>query len=283
MIIIDGKGYNGKRVKLLDEISRNILKEISESPKTLSEIAKSLKLSPQLLNYYLNKKLRDFIKIVKEDKRVKYKSYKVYYDIIDEKEDFYININKNSLYPFIKDGILDAYFIVGSPDPHGPFSARSRDSHYVGFLSMFFGRFLVGYKDENFIRIDTDVINSNILKENLILIGGPVTNMVTYRINTSLKVRFLQEYNWDLFSEFSEKRYSDETIGLISFIKNPFNPEKYILLFAGKRAIGTKIAIRYFVKNNIDLSKEFYLIVGGLDEDGDGIIEKEYSLEKNIL
>lgn len=284
MIIIEGKGYESKEVNYLDEISKRILYEISEKPKTISEISKSIGKSPQLVNYYLNSKIKDFVERIREEKRIKYKAYKVYYEIINKKEDFIvINNEKRNLLPFIENGIFNGYIVVGSPDPHGPFSARSRDSHYVGFLTALLGRHINGTKDDNFIRIDTDIINTNIIKENLIVIGGPVTNMITYRLNTSLKVRFLQEFNWDIFSEFTNKRYSEETIGLIANIKNPFNQEKRILLFAGKRAIGTKVSIRYFTKNNINLDREFYMIVGGIDEDGDGIIEKEFLIEEDYI
>ncbi|MGC9079724.1 MAG: winged helix-turn-helix domain-containing protein [Nanopusillaceae archaeon] len=284
MILIDGKGYNGKKTSFFDEISKKILYELSENELTLSELAKKLNMSPQLLNYYLNNKLKDFIIKIGDGKKVKYKSYKLYYDIVNEKYDYVIfQYEKRNFGKFIRDGILDCYIVVGSPDPHGPFSARARDLHYVGFLTMYFGKFVDGFKDENYIKIDTDIINTNIIRENLIVIGGPVTNMIMYRINTSLKVRFLQEYNWDIYSEFTNKRYSEELAGLIANIKNPFNEEKNILLFSGKRAIGTKIAIRYFVKNKIDLDREFYLIVEGKDEDGDGIVEKEYLIEINYL
>lgn len=284
MIIINGKGYSSKEVRFLDEISRRILYEISESPKTISEISRSIGKSPQLVNYYINSKIKDFVEKIKDGNKIKYKAYKLYYEIINNREDFIVlNSLKRNLYPFIINGIFDGYIIVGSPDPHGPFSARARDLHYVGYLTTYLGKYIEGIKNENYIRIDTDVINTDMIKNNLIVIGGPVTNMITYRVNTSLKVRFLQEYNWDIYSEFSNKRYYEETIGLIANIRNPFNQEKRILLFAGKRAIGTKISVKYFIKNNINLDKEFYIIVGGLDEDGDGIIDKEYIVEENYI
>ena len=279
-ILKGDKGYFAKEVSLLGEIEKKILK-LCINGKTFSEIKKELKISDQLLNYYLNKKLKNFIDKGFVNGKIIYKSKKAYYVLIEDIPDFYIDkSSKKDFYPFIRDGLLDSIIVVGSPDPHGPFSARSRDSHYVGFLMSYLGKFFDKSKYSNFVRLDTDVINEKLLQENLIVIGGPVTNIITYKLNISLKVRFLQEYNWDIYSEFSNKQYSDETSAIIVKTTNPWDSNKKILLFAGKRAIGTKIAINYFIENEIETNKDFYIIVHGKDMDGDGKPEKIYLLEE---
>jgi len=283
VVLKKDKGYFAKEISLLNETERKIIKLCIEG-KTFSEIKKELKISDQLLNYYLNKKLKDFIEKEIKDKRIIYKSKKAYYILIDNNPDFYLEkSSKKDLYPFIENGMLNSIIVVGSPDPHGPFSARARDLHYVGFFMSYLGKFFDKTKYSNFIRLDTDVISEKLLEENLIIIGGPVTNVITYKLNTSLKVRFLQEYNWDIYSEFSNKRYSDETVGIVAKISNPWYSNKKILLFAGKRAIGTKIAINCFIENNIDTNKDFYIIVQGKDFDGDGKPEKIYLIEENYI
>jgi len=284
MIIEGERGFIGKRVKILDDFSRKILKLLSEKEMSISEIAKELRESEQLISYYINKKLKDFLEIIKTNNKIKYKAYKAYYDIINEKEDFiFQKTNVIDLNPFIKDGLLDCIIVVGAPIPHGPFSASSRDLHYVGFLLSYLGKFFDKTKYRDFIRLDMDVISENLFKENLIVIGGPITNVISYRINTSLKVRFLQEYNWDLYSEITNKRYSSELIGLIAKVTNPFNENKKILLFAGKRAIGTKLAINYFVKSKINLESDFYIVIEGKDYDGDGKPEEIEILEEDVI
>jgi len=284
MIIEDKRGYIGKRVKIFDGISREILRLLSEREMSISEIAKEMNKSEQLISYYVNKKLKEFLEVIRVNNKVKYKAYKAYYDIVNEKEDFvYQRFEKKNLEPFIEDNSLNCIIVVGSPIPHGPFSASSRDLHYVGFLMSYLGKFFDKTKYEDFIRLDIDVNRENLLEENLILLGGPVANYITYRINVSLKVRFLQEYNWDIYSDFTGKRYSDELSGLIANIKNPFNPEKRIILLAGKRAIGTKIAVKYFISNELDLSKDFYIVINGIDEDSDGKPEKVVETEKSYL
>ncbi len=278
-VLKDNKGYFTKEISILNEIEKKILK-ICTNGKTFSEIKRELSISDQLLNYYLNKKLKNFLEKHYINKKTIYKSKKAYYIIIDDTPDFYLEINtKKDLQPFIVDNMLNSIIVVGSPDPHGPFSARSRDSHYVGFLMSYLGKFFDKSKYSNFIRLDTDIINEKLFDENLVIIGGPVTNIVTYKLNTSLKVRFLQEYNWDIYSEFSDKRYSDETVSIIAKVTNPWSPDKKILLFAGKRAIGTKIAINYFIENELDINKDFYIIVQGKDLDGDGKPDKIYLVE----
>ncbi|MEM4511576.1 MAG: helix-turn-helix domain-containing protein [Candidatus Aenigmatarchaeota archaeon] len=282
MIIENNKGYYSKKVSFFDNLSREILKIISEKPMSISEIAKITGKSEQLISYYINKKLKNYLDIVNEDKKTKYKAYKSYYDIVNEKEDFiFYETKNNNLYPFIENNTLNCLIVVGSPLPHGPFSASSRDSHYVGYLTSFLGKFFNKTKYSDFIRLDTDVIKENLLNSNLILLGGPVSNYISYKINTILKVRFLQEYNWDIYSDFTNKRYSNELVSLISCLKNPFDENKRILLIAGKRALGTKIAIKYFISSSLDLSKDFYIVIDSLDLDSDGIPEKIIELEKN--
>ncbi len=283
MIIENNKGYLAKRVKIFDGLAREILKLLSTEEMSISEIAKKLQKSDQLISYYINRKLNRFLISNKSGNKVKYKAYKAYYDIINDKEDFiYTEGSVKNLSPFIKDGILNCIIVVGSPLPHGPFSASSRDLHYVGFLTSYLGKYFNKVKYEDFIRLDIDVNKEGLFKENLILIGGPVANYITYKINTILKVRFLQEFNWDIYSELSNNRYSNELLGLLANIKNPFNSEKRILLLAGKRAIGTKLSIKYFISKEMDLSKDFYIIIRGLDEDSDGKPEKIVEIEKQI-
>lgn len=282
-MIIENKGYNAKRINILSEIEIKILKSLLKE-KTLSELSKELNISEQLLNYYINKKLKEFVEKIKKDKKIYYKSYKAYYIIIDENPDFYlISVNKKDLKPFVENDVLNSIIVVGAPIPHGPFSASARDIHYVGFLMSYISKFFDKTKFKDFIRLDIDVINEDLLKENLIIIGGPVTNVITYKLNISLKVRFLQEYNWDIYSEFTGKRYSDEFTGIIVKTNNPFDNNKKILLFAGKRAIGTKLAINYFIQNNINFEKDFYIIIQGKDYDGDGKPEKIEILEENYI
>jgi hypothetical protein len=180
------------------------------------------------------------------------------------------------LAPFIVDGRLNARIIVGSPDPHGPEKARSRDGYYGIDLALFFGTFL-NYVPEINVRLDTEVSDAE-MKENLIVIGGPITNSVTAKMNNHLPVRFTADKN--IYSSVSKTTYSSDETGIIVKIKNPFNPEKAVLVVAGKRFAGTRAAITAFLKGfrQIYTGNKFRQsvmakVVEGLDLDSDGVVD----------
>ena len=184
------------------------------------------------------------------------------------------------LNPFIQDTKLNSHLVVGSPDPHGPHKARARDGHYAIDLALFLGGLCS--MDDNFstkLDVDIDLKKS----ENLILVGGPVTNHVVSKINDFLPAKFSDKKPWGIITK--KTTYTEESIGVISRIPNPYNPEYFILLLAGIRFIGTKAAVFAFTRN-YDLvvhrytgQKEFFSIVQGFDLDGDGKIDNIEVLE----
>ena len=148
------------------------------------------------------------------------------------------------LEPFIRDGQLDALIIVGSPDPHGPDKARSRDGYYGMDLALFLGTFL-NYVPQFNVKLDTEVRDED-LQNNLILIGGPVVNKIVEKVNSKLPIRF---ENGNIKSTISSETYPQDECGLIVKAKSPFNKDKYILVVAGKRFSGTRAAIIAFLKD----------------------------------
>jgi DNA-binding transcriptional ArsR family regulator len=177
--------------------------------------------------------------------------------------------------PFILDGVLNAKIVVGSPDPHGPEKARSRDLNYAIEFALFLGTFLKGIEQSG-IMLDIDMRSSD-MKENLIVIGGPVINSVTKRINEKMAIRFDSKKN--IYSSLTKKTYRSDECGLIVKFRNPYDREKFILVIAGKRASGTRAGILAFLKNFEDVSKKSARVVEGIDEDFDGIVDKVRILE----
>ena len=182
------------------------------------------------------------------------------------------------LSPFIDQGQLNSLIITGSPDPHGPDKARSRDGYYGIDLGLFLGTFLTNISKLN-VKLDTEV-RENDLKQNLILIGGPVVNKITEKVNSSLPVRFDKANRWSVWSKLSKNYYPEDEIGIIVKAKNPFNPMKSILVIAGKRYLGTKAALIGMIMHfkevsdgNIHNNKIKARIVEGLDMDSDGEID----------
>lgn len=186
------------------------------------------------------------------------------------------------LEPFIENGRMDALIVVGSPDPHGPEKARSRDGYYGVDLALFFGSFL-NYVDDLKVRLDTEVREEE-LKGNLILIGGPVVNTITGKINNKFPIRF--DENFSIFSSISKKKYHNDEVGIIVKIKNPFNDKKKVLLVAGKRYSGTRAVIIAFLKHfkeifkgNLIDNRVFAKVVEGVDLNSDGIVDDIEILE----
>jgi len=189
-----------------------------------------------------------------------------------------------SLEPFVENGQLNAAIIVGSPDPHGPEKARSRDGYYGIDFALFLGSFL-NYIPELNVKLDTEARKSD-LDKNLILIGGPVVNTVTAKINNKLPVRFEKEDNWAVLSTVTGKKYHSDETGIIVRAKNPFNPKKEILLIAGKRYAGTRAVMIAFLKHFSEVvrgnkfsNKIKAKIVEGVDLNSDGIVDDIEILE----
>ena len=296
---INAKEITHKESRLLGtDLSYKILKLITEKPMYPVEIAKELKVHEQKVYYYIKNFLKaGLIKVVKKENI--HGSVANYYSIDEpafvikfkdlEKSSKIIELDKRNeeykkfLEPFIIEGKLDALIIVGSPAPHGPELARSKDGYYGMDLALFLGTFLNNVPEFR-VKLDTEVRESD-LQNNLILIGGPIVNKVTAEINDKLPVKFYKEHGWNIKS-FSGNSYPEETNGIIVKAKNPYNKDKYILLVAGKRYFGTRAAIIAFLKNfddvckgNVYNRKIYAKVVEGVDLDSDGIVDNVKFLE----
>src|SRR3989338_1239553 len=175
--------------------------------------------------------------------------------------------------PFIRDGVLDAKIIVGSPEPHGPEKARSRDVTFAVDLALFLGTFLTKTKETAVVE-DKD-IHPHDMKENLIIIGGPITNKVTKMVNDKLPARFDKSKN----IVTKRKTYRQDECGFIARAKNPFDERKEIIVIAGKRYSGTKAAVLAFMQKFDEIAEKDFSIVEGVDNDGDGEVDSARILE----
>ncbi len=277
------------------ELALKILKYLSENPDYPSNVAKKLKVNEQKVYYHIRKlEKAGFIKISGREEHLgaTAKIYEAsnksfFFKLKDLEETSKILQVKNKsrfLQEFINNGELNAQIIVGSPDPHGPERARSRDGYYGIDLALFLGTFL-NYVPDLSVKLDTEVREED-LKNNLIIIGGPVINKVTERVNEHLPIMFKKDLGWSIYSKLSNKRYSDEEAGVIVKSQNPFNKNKKILLIAGKRYSGTRAAIiamlKHFnkVKEGNNYNKKIDAkVVLGLDLNSDGIVDDVEILE----
>lgn len=281
---------------LSSKLARDILKIISDQPSYPKEIARKLNVHEQKIYYHIrNLEKSKIIEIVKQENIqgaianfYKINSSAFFIKFNDFKEDtntFSINNEDNKfLEPFIDQGKLNAKIIVGSPDPHGPEKARSRDGYYGIDLALFLGSFLNYHPDLN-VKLDTETRTEDLM-ENLIILGGPIINTISIKINNYSPIRFNEKDNWNITSKISGKTYYSDETGLLVKMKNPFNKKKYILWIAGKRSIGTKSVIISFLKYFNEISKGNLIdnkidakVIEGVDMNSDGIVDDIEILE----
>ncbi len=185
---------------------------------------------------------------------------------------------------FIFNGVFDGKIVVGSPSPHGPFKTSARDGHYAAHLALFMGQF-AKMPTEFAVKLDVDVKVEKEEKNNLILVGGPGTNLLTQEINDYLPIKFIMQSSEQgfLLGGLSSKKtgrvFTSDVAGLIAKIVNPWDNTKRIIVIAGNKAVGTKacvLALTNFWKKTLqkfDDKETFAVVVQGFDLDGDGKVD----------
>lgn len=285
---------------VLGKLSWKILGMLAEAEMYPMEIAKKLGVHEQKVYYHIRKLVKaGAIAVIREEKKkgaiakyyravspafgielpFGYKNVKAAtFTYMEERLQQFFN-------PFIKrDGSFDGKIVVGSPDPHGPFKARARDGHYASYLTLFLGQF-VRLPRDFVIKLDVDVKAEKEENNNLILVGGPGTNLLTKEVNDCLPIRFSMmpsEHGFlfgGLVSQKTQNVYTGDAVGVVARIVNPWNEEKRIIVLAGNKAVGTKacvLALARFWKQTLKNFKEendFATVIQGFDLDGDGKVD----------
>jgi DNA-binding transcriptional ArsR family regulator len=291
---------------ILDKLSWKILAMLSEKEMYPLELAKKLGIHEQKVYYHTRKLAKaGAITVVREEEKKGaiakyYKTVSTAFGI--ELPQGYTTIQKLSLMgmnekiqkffkEFIgKDGAFEGKIVVGSPTPHGPFKTSARDGHYASHLTFFLGQF-ANMPEEFAIKLDVDVKAEKEEKNNLILVGGPGTNLLTQELNDYLPIRFNmrpseQGYLFGgLASGKTSNVYTADAVGLIAKIVNPWDKTKRIIVLAGNKAVGTKacvLALTSFWKKTLkdyDGDDTFARVIQGFDLDGDGKVDSIEVLE----
>lgn len=118
------------------------------------------------------------------------------------------------------------------------------------------------------------------LRENLVLIGGPITNPKTKKVMERIKNLPYEFRGYALTRKNSEKLYEtkfssddssiDEDYGLIVNCQNPYNYEKRVIILAGCRNFGCYIGAEQLVtmkKNDLNLissTSDYAIVVKGM-------------------
>ncbi|MEM2970896.1 MAG: helix-turn-helix domain-containing protein [Candidatus Bathyarchaeia archaeon] len=291
---------------ILNRLSWKILVMLSEREMYPMEIAKKLGVHEQKVYYHIRKLARaGVITIVKEEEK-KGATAKYYRAVssafgIELPQEYRI-IKRLSLLnmddkiqKFFKEflrgnGVFEGKIVVGSPMPHGPFKTSARDGHYASQLTFFLGQF--AQMPEDFaIKLDVDVKAEKEERNNLILVGGPGTNLLTQELNEYLPIKFNMQPSEQgflfggLVSRKTSNVYTSDTIGLMAKIVNPWDNSKRIIVLAGNKAVGTKacvLAITHFWNKTLkdyDGGEPFARVIQGFDLDGDGKVDAIEILE----
>ncbi len=271
-------------------LAQKIIKKLTEKSYYPKELAKELKIHEQKVYYHIKK--LEKAKIIKREKtETKQGALAQYYSLskpafairfkdfqLTQKIAAYSN-ESEFLEPFIEDGQLNATIIVGSPNPHGPQRARAKDGYYGIDFALFLGTFINSIQELN-VCLDTEAHEKE-LRNNLIILGGPITNSIAKKINRKSPIKFIRTSDGIIISStLSKKQYINDEAGFIAKMPNPFNKTKKVLYIAGNRYSGTRAAIIAFLKKFKELSKGNKFnpeieakVVEGLDLDSDGIID----------
>jgi DNA-binding transcriptional ArsR family regulator len=289
-----------KKLKnMLGTLSWKILSLLSEKEMYPLEIAKQLGIHEQKVYYHIRKlEEAEAIAITKEEsnKGPPAKYYKTVspafgiefphgYKNIQNICSLGMNDKPQEFFKeFINNGVFDGKIVVGSPLPHGPFKTSARDGHYVAHLAFFLGQ-LANMPTEFAVKLDVDVKVEKEEKNNLILVGGPGTNLLTQEINEYLPIKFIMQSSQHGFllgglsSSKTGQVYTSDVSGLIAKIVNPWDSSKRIMVLAGNKAVGTKacvIALTNFWKKTLERYKPdetFAAAIVGFDLDGDGKVD----------
>ena len=290
---------NPEKLKaVLNKLSWKILTLLSEKEMYPMEVARKLNMHEQKVYYHIRKLAKaGAIKVVREEEKkgAVAKYYKASFPALavelpfgDQKISSFpvAGIDpkmKRFLNPLVTEGHFDGKIVVGSPDPHGPFKAKARDGHYAAYLTLFLGQF-VDLPEDFVIKLDVDVKAEKEDVNNLILVGGPGTNLITQGFNEFLPIRFnvvASEHGFvlgGLVSEKTQKVYAADNMGVIARIPNPLDNDKTVIVLAGNKAVGTKacvLALTKFWKKALKNfgDERFAVVIQGFDLDGDGKVD----------
>ncbi|MFB6076511.1 MAG: ArsR/SmtB family transcription factor, partial [Candidatus Nanohaloarchaea archaeon] len=188
---------------LLNETRWEILELLAERPRYPAAIAEEMGVHEQKVYYHIRElESAGFIEVTDREERGG--ATAKYYSVIDDAyalelpygDERLADVGVTSapsslrsfLTPFVRNGEMAAEIVVGSPDPHGPHQVRARDAPIAVDLALFLGQY--GSFTGSATREDVDIRSGNGTGGNLILVGGPLTNLVTADMNPYLPVRF---------------------------------------------------------------------------------------------
>ncbi len=273
-------------------VGDRIIGSLTDGPDYPSHIARELKVYHQTVYYHIRKLEKAGLvkkvgrKVVRGGAADLYAlatdGYAVEFGVEGESFDGLATASRSRAFArflreFISDGELDGWVVVGSPEPHGPNRTQGRDGHYAIQLGFALGQF-VRLPAKFPAKLDVDLKNEKLERSNLLIIGGPRTNLVASELNPSLPIRFSEESFWGSIVDEDGRHYLGESEALVIKARNPWNKERVCVLAAGLSGAATKAAVigmTNFAEQVFGGYEEgdFAAILRGTDLDGDGKVD----------
>jgi DNA-binding transcriptional ArsR family regulator len=178
---------------------------------------------------------------------------------------------------FVGSGSFDGWIIVGSPVPHGTEMTQGRDGHYAVQLGFAIGQFVL--LPATFpVKLDVDLRTEKLEKSNLIILGGPRTNILTSELNSKLPIKFKEGGFWASIVDDRGRSYTSELDSLIVKIRNPWDESRVVIVVAGLSGAATKAAVIGLTNYADNVLKgydgvDFACVLRGVDLDGDGKVD----------
>ncbi|MFT4892481.1 MAG: DNA-binding transcriptional ArsR family regulator [Candidatus Nanohaloarchaea archaeon] len=288
---VESAELEAEEIKALSDPTRvKILKKLGESASYPAKVSKELDL-PKQKTYYHFRILEENGLIEEERREERSGGLATFYTPVQKS--FHLDLggegNKTAfesfaeaetfLRPLVEEGKLNGKIVVGSPDEHGPDQVRARDGHLAGEIGLKLGKY--ANSSGSSVRLDTEIFRSESFDQNLLMLGGVLTNTVTRKYNSEFPVSFEGESFPYRGFETPEGSYTDAKTGVIAKTEHPEAEGKYLYMVAGVQSDGTRSAVKAFK----DLDQLFeegqtYTVIKGRDMDGDGEIDEYEVLEK---